>query len=321
MAQAATPRPEKMSRWRRSFHRQGLWYVLPAIALFAGMVAYPLGRAFYLSFFDYSVLEPDSSKFVGLANYAKLFTSHPNRGPFWNTLYFTVLFVPPYVILSLLVALMLHRVRRGSVVLRTMIFVPVVVSMAVSSVMFTLFYNPTFGMGQKILEFCCDAINWLVGVFGHTPIAAAPPSGMLGDPGWAMIAIVILCLWNGIGINVILYLVGLQRIPEQLHEAAVVDGATGAQRFWHVTLPQLRPTIYLVMLLSMVESFKVFGQPFIMTAGGPQDATLTYVMRLYKLAFQYGKFELGYASAMAYALALFIFAFTLCMRRFNKPTD
>ena len=316
-----TTNPEEMSRWRRRFHRQGLLYVLPALVFFAVMVAYPLARAFYLSFFDYSVLKPDSARFVGLDNYVKLFTRAPNRGPFLNTLQFTVIFVPPYVTISLLIALMLNRVRRGAVLLRTMIFVPVVVSMAVSAVMFTLFYNPVFGLGQKLLVAACDAVNGVCAWFGGAAVAAAPAAGMLGDPRWAMIAIAVLCLWNGIGVNVILYLVGLQHIPEQLLEAAEMDGATAWQRFWHVTLPQLRPTVYLVVLLAMIEAFKVFGQPYIMTAGGPQDSTLTFVMRLYNTAFRYGTFELGYASAMAYALAVFILAFTLLIRKYNQPTE
>ncbi len=308
-------------QWRRRHHRKGLYYVLPALVLFGVMVAYPIVRSLYLSFFDYSILEPDSAKFVGMGNYAKLFTKSPNHGPFWNTLYFTVLFVPPYVILGLIVALLLNRVRRGSVFLRTMIFTPVVVSLAVSAVMWTLFYNASFGMAHKMLVGAIDAVNFVWRLLGGGEAVTAPAQGVLGDAAWAMPAIALVCLWNGVGINVILYLVGLQRIPDELYEAAEVDGASRWQRFVHVTLPQLRPTTYLVVLLSMIGAFKVFGQPYIMTGGGPQDSTQTFVMRLYNLAFRYGKFELGYASALAYALAVFIFAMSLLVRRLNRPVD
>ncbi|MBM4030962.1 MAG: sugar ABC transporter permease [Planctomycetes bacterium] len=307
--------------WRRRHHRKGLLYILPALLLFALMIVYPIARSFYLSFFDYSILEPDSARFVGLENYARLATEPQNRAPFWHTLYFTAVFVPPYVVLALLVAMMLNRLRRGAVALRTAIFTPVVVSLAVSAVMWTLFYNPAFGLAHKMLEGTLGAVNRATAFLGIGPLAAVPEGGVLADSRWAMLAIALMCLWNGIGVNIILFLVGLQRIPEELYEAAVVDGAGSWRRFWNITLPQLSPTIYLVVLLSLIGAFKLFGQPFIMTAGGPEDSTLTYVMRLYNLAFRYGKFQLGYASALAYALALFIFAISLLVRKLNRPVE
>ncbi len=314
-------RRETLSLWRRRHHRKGLLYVLPAALLLALMVFYPIARSFYLSFFDYSILEPDSARFVGLGNYARLAVEPQNHAPFWHTLYFTAVFVPPFVVLALLVAMMLNGLRRGSVVLRTAIFTPVVVSLAVSAVMWTLFYNPAFGLAHKMLAGAVGVANRAAALLGAGPVASVPEGGVLSDSRWAMIAIAIMCLWNGIGVNIILFLVGLQRIPEELYEAAVVDGAGGWRRFWHVTLPQLSPTIYLVVLLSLIGAFKLFGQPFIMTGGGPEDSTLSYVMRLYNLAFRYGKFQLGYASALAYALALFIFGISLLVRRLNRPVD
>ncbi|KPJ55587.1 MAG: hypothetical protein AMS16_04020 [Planctomycetes bacterium DG_58] len=321
MSAAEVGTMEQTSRWRRRHNRMGYWYILPAFVLFSFMVAYPIVRSFYLSFYEFSVLEPDSAKFVALDNYVKLATSTPNRGPLWNTLYFTLIFVPPYVLLSLVIAVMLNAVRRGSVFLRTMIFTPVVVSLAVSAVMWVLFYDSRFGMAQEAIVWTCNHINYYAGRLGIGPIATAPEAGVLGDPSWAMIGIAVMCFWNGVGINIILYLVGLQRIPDDLYEAARVDGAGAWQRFWHITLPQLRPTIYLVVLLSLIGAFKIFGQPYIMTGGGPQDSTMTYVMRLYNLAFRYGKFKLGYASSLAYALALFIFVMSLFLRKLNRPVE
>ncbi|HUU42749.1 MAG TPA: sugar ABC transporter permease, partial [Planctomycetota bacterium] len=151
MERAAVHPDAPMSLWRRRYHRAGYWYILPALLLFAFMVAYPIVRSFYLSFFQYSILEPDAARFVGLDNYVKLFTQAPVRQSFRNTLYFTAIFVPPYVVLSLVIAVMLNAVRRGSVFLRTMIFTPVVVSLAVSAVMWTLFYNNKFGLAQKAI--------------------------------------------------------------------------------------------------------------------------------------------------------------------------
>jgi len=321
MAGVSTSRRAPVPGWRRAYHRKGWLYILPALVLFAVMVAYPIGRSFYLSFYDYSILEPEATRFVGLGNYAKLLSNPQDVRAFWNTLYFTAIFVPPYVVGALLIALMLNAIRRGSVFLRTIIFTPVVVSLAVSAVMFTLFYNGSFGLAHRMLQGVIAAVNAVAGLFGAGPVLSVAEGGMLADPDWAMIAIAMLCLWNGIGLNVILYLVGLQRIPEELHEAAVVDGAGPWQRFRYVTLPQLRPTTYLVVLLSLIGAFKIFGQPYIMTQGGPQDSTMTYVLRLYNVAFRYGKFQLGYASAMAYALALFIFVMSMFVRKLNKPAD
>ena len=317
-ARAAAP---TQAHWLRRQQRLGWLYVAPAMAFFLLMIAYPIGRSLYLSFFDYSILEPDSARFVGMGNYGKLVTQEQNRLPFGNTLYFTAIFVPAYVIGALLIAIGLNAVRRGSVFLRTMIFIPIVVSLAVSAVMWTLFYNPSFGLAQRILEVLASIVNWFPRLFERGPWLVVPAAGMLADKSWAMIAIAILCLWNGIGLNCNLFLVGLQRIPDELYEAAHVDGAGGWRRFWDITLPQLRPTIYLVTLLSLIGAFKIFGQPYIMTMGGPQDATLTYVMRLYNLAFKYGRFELGYASALAYALAVFTLVVSLGMRRLNRSVE
>jgi ABC-type sugar transport system permease subunit len=314
-------RTDRISVWRRRYHRKGYLYILPAFLLFAFMVVYPIVRSLYLSFFDYSIIEPDSMRFVAFQNYANLWTKTANHLPLWNTFYFTIIFVPPFVAFSLVLAVMLHAVKRGSVLLRTMIFTPVVVSMAVGAVMWALFYNPQFGMAQTILGAVASCLNGVWGWFGGGKLLVVPDAGMLGDPAWSMIAVAIMCYWNGVAVNVILYLVGLQRIPDELYEAAVVDGAGAWKRFFHITLPLLKPTIYLVVLLSLIGAFKIFGQPFIMTAGGPRDSTLTFVMRLYKLAFQYGKFQLGYASALAYSLAVVTFVATLFLRRLNRPVE
>lgn len=229
--------------------------------------------------------------------------------------------MPPYVILALVIAVMLNAVRKGSVFLRTMIFTPVVVSLAVSAVMWTLFYDAKFGPVQMLIVKTCDLINFVPHVFGRSDLISAPVGGVLGDPRWAMLGIAAMCFWNGVGINIILFLVGLQRIGDDLYEASRVDGAGAWQRFWHITLPQLRPTIFLVVLLSLIGAFKIFGQPYIMTGGGPADSTKTYVMQLYNLAFKYGKFQLGLASAMAYALAVLIFVMSMFLRKLNREVE
>ena len=129
MSTVDAARTDRISVWRRRYHRKGYLYILPAFLLFAFMVVYPIVRSLYLSFFDYSIIEPDSMRFVAFQNYANLWTKTANHLPLWNTFYFTIIFVPPFVAFSLVLAVMLHAVKRGSVLLRTMIFTPVVVSM------------------------------------------------------------------------------------------------------------------------------------------------------------------------------------------------
>jgi multiple sugar transport system permease protein len=143
----------------------------------------------------------------------------------------------------------------------------------------------------------------------------------LSDPKLAMPAIVAMCVWHGLGFNMLLFLVGLQRISPELHEAALVDGATGWQAFRGITLPLLKPTIFLVGLLAMIGALKVFGQMFIMTGGGPGDSTLSMVLYLYNIAFRYGKFRFGYASALAWALAAFIFVVSVISFQLSKERE
>lgn len=321
MSPAATTAGAARPHWLRRHNRKGLVYVLPAMIVFAVMIGYPVLRSFYLSFFDYTLLDPDAATFVGLRNYARLFTRAQDYLAFWHTLYFTLLYVPLAAGLALPVAILLNELRRGSTIVRTLIFTPVVVSLAVSAVMFSLLYNPTFGLVHHLIVQAVGVLNAASRWLGGSDVTMAPVNGVLGDARWAMPAVVLMSLWNGFGFNVILYLVGLQRIPDDLYEAAAIDGAGGWRTFWHITLPQLRPTLYLVVLLGLIGALKVFGQPFILTSGGPHDATQTLVMRLYSLAFLYGKFQLGYASALAYALACFIFLMSLMLRRYGQDTE
>jgi ABC-type sugar transport system permease subunit len=167
-------------------------------------------------------------------------------------------------------------------------------------------YHPEYGVANTLIRMVPgmgDGFTWL------------------SDPKLAMPAIAAMCVWHGLGFNMLLYLVGLQRIPTELVEAATVDGATGWQAFRRITFPLLKPTMFLVGLLAMIGALKVFGQMLIMTNGGPGDSTLSMVLYLYNIAFRYGKFRFGYASALAWALAVFIFFVSLIAFRLSKERE
>lgn len=327
---------QKLGGKRRGFSLDNPYvFVLPALILFGMFSLYPILRSLYLSFFDYNFLRPEQMHFVGWGNYQEILrdervmgwpgivtpqgplawwqiplypflvlwlTVSSPGGAFWNTIRFTIMYVPPAVVLPLFLAVMVDKAGRLSGLFRTLNFVPVVVSVAVVSIIWMWIYHPEYGVVNTLLR----------------QVGVKKEFNWLSDPKLAMPAVVAMCVWAGMGFNMLLYLVGLQRISPELHEAARVDGATGWQVFWGVTLPLLRPTVFLVGLLALIGALKVFAQMFIMTGGGPADSTLSMVLYLYNIAFRYGRFRFGYASALAWALAAFIFVVSLISFRLSR---
>jgi len=311
-------------------------FLLPALLVFGTFALYPILRSLYLSFFDYEFLRPEQIHWVGLGNYHEILqdervmgwpgivlpeqplslweiafypllvlwlTLNSPGGAFWNTLRFTIMYVPPTVVLPLVVAVLVERAGRLSALFRTLNFIPIVVSVAVISIIWMWIYHPEYGVINTLLR------RLLGRDVGYT---------WLSDVRLAMPAIAAMAVWHGLGFNMLLYLVGLQRIPEELTEAARVDGATGWKAFISITFPLLKPTVLLVALLAAIGALKVFGQMFIMTQGGPGDSTLSVVLYLYNVAFSYGRFRFGYASALAWGLAAFIFLVTFIAFRLTR---
>jgi multiple sugar transport system permease protein len=311
-------------------------FLVPALLIFGMFALYPIVRSLYLSFFHYEFLRPEEMRFVGLSNYREIFaddrvmgwpgvvtpapplsiwqiifypflvvglTLNAGGGAFWNTLRFTLMYVPPTIILPLVLAVLVERAGRLSGLFRTLNFIPVVVSVAVVSIIWMWVYHPEYGVLNTLLR----------GALGEDVAYS-----WLSDRSLAMPAIAGMAVWHGMGINMLLYLVGLQRVPDEIREAALVDGATGWKVFTTITLPLLKPSVVLVGLLAGINAFKVFGQMFIMTQGGPGDSTLTMVLYLYNVAFSYGRFRFGYASSIAWALAAFIFLVTLVSFRVTR---
>jgi multiple sugar transport system permease protein len=249
----------------------------------------PVLFALYLSFHRWNIIDP-VKPFVGLDNFRMLLKDRL----FWNALKNTAFFtlqVPVGMAISLMVALMMNTRIRGVVFLRTLFFLPSVSSFVAIAMVWQWIYNPEYGL-----------LNYLLGLLG----LGRP--GWLADPSWALIAVMIMTVWIGIGYQMVIFLAGLQGIPDVLYEAAVIDGAGPWKRFWHVTLPLLKPTTFFILVTSIIASFQVFTSIYIMTQGGPMRATDVVVYHIYQNAWEYLK--MGYASAMSWTLFVLIMIVT-----------
>lgn len=268
----------------------GWAFVLPSALGLLVFLAGPLIAGLFISFTNWDMLSPPT--FVGLSNYLQLF-----RDPFvWlslkNTLYYSALTIPGIIVTSLALALAVNRAVFVSKVYRTVFFIPVVSSMVAVALMWKWVYNEQFGL-----------LNWLLSRVG------LPELGWLSDPRLSMLSVALVAIWKSMGYYMVLFLAGLQGIPEHLYEAATIDGAGPWRRFWNITLPLLSPTMFFVLIISVIGSFQVFDQVYVMTQGGPGNSTLVFNYYLYQNAFEF--FRMGYASALAYVLFALIFVITL----------
>ncbi|HSG80671.1 MAG TPA: sugar ABC transporter permease [Gemmatimonadota bacterium] len=270
-------------------------FVSPSLALLLIFSAAPLLFAFYLSFHRWNLLEP-AKPFVGLGHYIEL----ARDGLFWNAAKNTAvysLYVPLTMVCALAVAILLNRRIKGVALLRAIFFLPYITSFVAISIVWQWMYDPDFGL-----------FNWLIGLVGLGPYP------WLNSPATALLALIIMAVWIHIGFQMIIFLAGLQSIPNELYEAAMIDGAGPWRRFWRITLPLLRPTTFFVLVTSIIGSFQVFTFIYVMTEGGPLHATDVIVYHIYQNAWQF--LRMGYASAMSWALFAVIFAITLLQFRF-----
>ncbi|MEE1749386.1 MULTISPECIES: carbohydrate ABC transporter permease [unclassified Streptomyces] len=272
---------------RRLLTRTSVPYLLimPAVLGFAIFKAYPIVASLWISL---TTGNGAGRHFTGLDNYQRLL----NDPLFWtalkNTALILVVQVPLMLGLALLVALGLDSTK---VWLRPLwrlgVFVPSLTGLVAAGVMFSVILNRDAGL-----------LNWVLSLFGIDRV------NWLGSPFWARVGVVLVITWHYTGYNAVIYLAGLQGIPQELYEAAKVDGAGPVRRFVSLTLPQLRPILLLTVVLSTIGTLQLFDEPYVLTGGGPDNATLTVTMYLYNNGFKY--FDFGYASALAYALALIV---------------
>lgn len=278
---------------RSLFYKDGTWAILlllPNLLGFLAFTLFPFSAAFFLSFTSWDLLTP--MQFVGLENYKALFQDEIFIKVFWNTIYFTAGSVPIGIVISLFLAIALNQKIRGIRFYRAAYFFPVITSMVAVAVIWQWIYNPQYGL-----------LNFFLGLIG-----IKGPS-WLTSTTWAMPAIIITSIWKNLGFAMLIFLAGLQSIPESYYEAAQIDGASWWTRFTSITLPLLSPTTFFVTVISIINSFQVFDTIYLMTQGGPARATSVIVHYLYQNAFEY--FRMGYASAMAYVLFFLIFTVTL----------
>ena len=306
--QTASASPQtSVSHWRR-YRPDQQWeaylFLLPSFAGFLIFVAIPVVASLALSFFDWNLLSPP--EFVGFKNYTQLLTSdRVFRKVLFNTFYFTVTIVPLQLAFGLLLAVALNRAMRGLEIYRLIYFMPVVTTIVAAALVFQWFFNYDFGI--------LSAAIWELGVKTGLPIR---PPDWLNDPDWAKPAVVVLTLWKNTGFTMVIYLAALQGVPRELYDAARVDGASGWQRFRFVTFPMVSPTTFFLMVIQMIGAFQLFSEAFVMTQGGPAQATLTIVYYIYQMAFEFGR--MGKGAAVAWVLFIFIFLFTFVQTRLQR---
>lgn len=266
-------------------------FLAPAALIFAAFIIFPVLFSFYLSLTRWNLLEPRKA-FVGLENYLTLLRDPVFSRALLNTLYFAAGSIPLSMVLALAVALLLNQKVRGMAAYRVAYFSPMVTSTVAIAVVWMWIFDPYNGVANYALS--------LVGV---------PPLRWLFDPGWAMPALIIMRVWQTLGYNVVVYLAGLQNVPETYYEAARIDGASPWSLFRSITLPLLSPSTFFILVMSIISSFQVFAQIHVMTQGGPLQSTTVIVYYIYQHAFE--GYRMGYSSAMAFVLFAVIFSLTL----------
>lgn len=283
--------------------RAPYWFIAPAMLLIGVFFVVPIFASLILSATDfdiYAVASPANTRFVGLANYVELLRNSLFWTALGNTLYFVIVGGPLSVATSLGAALLVNsRLTRAKGFFRAVYFVPVVTTLVAVAVIWRYLYDPRFGL-----------LNYALHFFGIAPI------DWLGNRHWAMPSIILMTVWKNFGYNMLIFVAGLQAIPQDLYDAALVDGANGFQRFLHVTLPMLGPTFLFVAVTTMIGYTQLFSEPYVMTQGGPLHATYSIVLYMYEEGFRW--WHLGYAASIAFVLFGLVLGGTLIQRRIAR---
>ncbi len=275
-------------------------FVAPALILLSLFLIIPFFMSIGLAFTNQRLISPLPTEFVGLRNFFRLFKDKVFFKSIANNFAFVVIVVPFQTAFALLLAVLVDRTRRFSRFFRLIYFMPVVVPMIVVSIIWYFMYNPSIGLINKTLK--------------------AVSSGMFGKSLWlqgektALPAIMILSIWQGVGFQMVIYLAGLQDVPQSLYEAAIVDGASPFRIFWSITLPQLKNTTIFIIISTTILAFQLFTQVKVMTDGGPNDATSTTVLYIYNQGFK--SLKVGYATAVSVVFILIVLGVSIIQRRY-----
>ena len=284
--------------------RAAILFLAPALTVICIFFLLPVGAGFFLSLTDfdiYALADWRNIRFVGAGNYATLAQSAVFWAALRNTLLFAILAGPLTVSLSLGAALLLNaKLSPWKPFFRTVFFAPVVTTLVAVAIVWRYMFHPRFGLLNEFLGWLgVDPIDWL------------------GDPRWALPAIAILAVWKNFGYNMIIFVAGLQSVPDDLYEAARIDGAGAIRQFRHITLPMLAPTFLFVGIITAIGYLQLFAEPYVMTPeGGPLNSTLSVVMLMYREGFRW--WSMGYAAAIAFVLFLIIVAVSVIQLRMRR---
>jgi multiple sugar transport system permease protein len=291
----------KRKRWN-SYEQLLAWlFLLPYLFFYLWFMFYPILKGFIISLNKWTIgVDP---KFIGLKNYEVMFKDTNFWEALWNTVYFVLISTPSLVVVGLILALFVNARLKGTTFLRSAFFLPHILSISVISSIWVFVLQPYTGLVNSILHRfgIAEEIFWL------------------NEANLAWMSILIATVWWTVGFNMVLFLAGLQEIPDDLYQAARIDGANSWDSFWNITLPSLRGVIALIVVLTSIASFKLFGQPWIMTHGGPGTATRTLVQYIYETGFR--RNDMGLASAMSYVLFLVMILFAIIQFKFLSKKD
>jgi len=277
----------------------GLLFILPAFISLCVFVLYPLIDSVRISTYEWGIL--GQKIFIGLDNYKRLFSDHIFTQSLWNTFRWVIIYVPASILVSLILALAMDMPVKGIGFFRTMFYLPVITPTVVCSLLFVWLYNTDFGV-----------INYLLGLVGVAPIE------WLTDGKISLISIAIMSIWKNAGYNMLILLSALQGIPDSLYEASALDGITPWRKLINIKLPLIMPSMYFVVLTSVIDAFQIFTEVHLMTGGGPGYSTYTVSFYLFANAFEYGK--MGYACAMAVVMFIIIMTVTLIQDKVMKKS-
>jgi len=288
----------QLTRKKSLFQRKKILpYLLvsPYLIFVIVFVLFPVLFCFFLTFHKWNIIAP--MQFIGTANYTRLVHDRLFWKAIGNTLKFLLLHIPLQLVVSLLLAQLLNQQIRAKSFFRASFFMPVIVSGVVVTILW-----------QQLLGYDSGLINRLLATLG------IQKTGWLIDPDVAIYSIAVMATWKNVGLYVILFLVGLQTVPTQYYEAAKLEGASRWQQFYHITLPMINPTIFMVVILSTIGGFSLFIEPYIMTGGGPLNTTLSAVLYIYKQAFQY--YNMGYSATLGFFYAMMIMTVVILQKKF-----
>lgn len=290
----------------KTYINAAYFFLAPALSAIFIFFFIPVISAFVISFTDFDIYalgDFSTVRFIGFNNYIKLFDDPLFYTALKNTFYFVIMAGPLSIAVSLGAALLLNsKLVKYKSIFRLSYFIPVVTTLVAVAIVWRFIYHPKFGI-----------INYILSLIGIAPI------DWLGEPSTAMPAIVLMSVWKNFGYNMIIFIAGLQNIPEDLYEAASIEGASGWQKFKSITLPMLAPTTIFISIITMIGYFQLFAEPYIMTQGGPLNSTLSIVQFMYQEGFRW--WNMGYSASIAFVLFFIIMLGTIVQLKIQKSSE